>query len=590
MGIPSFYRHLCRRFPGVVGPGPYSDESHPPAWLCLDFNCAMYYVLRKMPALQLSVATWERDFQKAIADYMTEIILMVKPTVGVYVSCDGVVCAAKRRQQRLRRFKGPWMHALEQDVRKQAGVTIQSDEEKWDQNALTPGTRFMAALSVVLKNEAARLSRTLNITVTVSDTEEAGEGEHKLMTHMRKAKPVSCAIYGLDADLILLALILEADTDTRVTLVRETQEFEGGGSSGSSGGSGSSGSKSQWRHLDVAAMRKALLGSEVSNPQVRDFVAGMSLLGNDFLPRSLTRTVRDDGIPTLIAGLRALWKTGDTLIGPSGSIQTAALRQIMTGWAASEEGDLIAAVRAANKHSRYPPGIGASPEETALKEFQSQPTVWCSIRHLAVTDGSRLKPDWRRIYMEDWGSVSHADVVNAYIQGLAWVWDYYSGRPVDLGWSYDAHLPPLWSDISAYLTDSTQKDIAAPALKWPTPLPSWVHLLSVLPAASVEQLLPDHRSKLESQDWWWPTSWRIFDVGRSQLWECEPVIPVIPEAVLREWVAAHKIDGPTVAAAVQHTGCQLKSNLSRPRGANGAKRSGPKSKKSVILPVPSSDM
>jgi 5'-3' exonuclease len=69
---------------------------------------------------------------------------------------------------------------------------------------------------------------------------------------------------------------------------------------------------------------------------------------------------------------------------------------------------------------------------------------------------------------------------------------------------------------------------------YPTPLPDWLHLLAVLPADSVVQLLPHSVQKLMgAYPWYWPTSWTVFDVGKTQLWECEPVIPVIPEVVLR---------------------------------------------------------
>jgi hypothetical protein len=40
---------------------------------------------------------------------------------------------------------------------------------------------------------------------------------------------------------------------------------------------------------------------------------------------------------------------------------------------------------------------------------------------------------------------------------------------------------------------------------------------------------------MKETPWWWPTEWSLFDVGRQQMWECEPVIPVIPESVLRIW-------------------------------------------------------
>jgi len=543
MGIPSFYRQLCRKFPDIVGSDIPENKSE---WLCLDFNCAMYHVLRTMPAYTGEPA-WETQLQRAIAEYMSEIATLVKPTSGVYVSCDGVVCAAKRRQQRLRRFKGPWIHTLEEAavaaVAAVATVATSTHTDHWDQNALTPGTAFMAALSIVLKEEAKRLSLRLKVPVIVSDTEEPGEGEHKLLAHMRSVKPASCAIYGLDADLILLALLLEADTAATVTLIREAQEFEGG-------------TKDKWRNLDIGSLRKALL--PLAGPdKIRDFVAGMSLLGNDFLPRSLSRTVRDNGIPGLISSLKKLWVDREQLVGGDGSIVLESLLKIIQGWAETEEADIMNTIQNALRSANYS-GAGSSSaaatgeEETARKAFQGQPAMWCSIGRLA--NGGRLRSDWQRIYREQWRF--GADGIAEYIYGVAWVWDYYSGKPVDWGWAYDAHLPPLWSDIAAWMTLHPQPSLLSLSLLLPLalpdqkkqPLPSWLHLLSVLPVDSIERLLPAHRGKqiVNANNWWWPTSWCLFDVGRTQIWECEIMIPIIPESVLRDW--SDKNDLITLAA------------------------------------------
>lgn len=521
MGIPSFYRHLSRRYTKIIRNGFSGDRS---SWLCLDFNCAMYYVLRQMRPFDSERPTvWEGEFCEAIATYMREIVADAAPTVGVYVSCDGVVCAAKRRQQRLRRFKGPWVSASEQ------AVTASSGEEAaaatWDQNALTPGSAFMERLGAHLIAAGVALSKKTGLEVVVSTTAEPGEGEHKLMAHMRRVRPVSCTIYGLDADLILLAMLLTVDTGSKVNLLREAQEFEGRDLATSGGCSGIC-----WRTLDIGALVAAL---GLYKPLfIRDFVAAMTLLGNDFLPRSLTRTVRDDGIPQLLATLRSLWAAGRTLVDDEGSIRRDTLLAIVWAWAATEEADMLSAVKSARRAAKMPTSA-ATPTETALKEWQALPARWCSVGRLfgsAGTGAGDLTPRWRDVYRGSW----HAGSPEAYVAGVAWTWDYYSGRPVCQGWSFDEHLPPLWSDVAAYLKELSVDRIAAPAIAWPTSLPEWVHLLSVLPAASVDRLLPPPRRQLmKDQPWYWPTSWSLFDIGRGQIWECEAVIPQIPESVLR---------------------------------------------------------
>ncbi len=195
---------------------------------------------------------------------------------------------------------------------------------------------------------------------------------------------------------------------------------------------------------------------------------------------------------------------------------------------------MLACVKDAVKASRRPAGIGASPEETALREFNAQPARWCAVQALLdPRNPDQLIPGWRDVYRGVWRSGHVGD----YVAGLAWTWDYYSGRPVDLGWFYEAHLPPLWSDVVAELEKSSDAAVAPPPLRYTESLPAWVHLLSVLPAESVRSLLPANRQiALKKAPWYWPTSWSLFDVGRSQIWECEPVIPVPPESVVRGWV------------------------------------------------------
>ena len=477
----------------------------------------MYYVLRKMPpyAEATSKASWESNLCKSIATYMEELIALEAPTKGVYVSCDGAVCAAKRRQQRLRRFKGPWAALMEAHVLNKKVV------EGWDQNALTPGSAFMAELGGVLTSAGKRMEAKIGMPVTVSTTAEPGEGEHKLLAHMRLVRPVSCTIYGLDADLILLAMLLGVDTGSTVRLMREAQEFESGSTA-----------VAEWRSLDITQLAAVMI-PQCSKERIRDFVACMSLLGNDFLPRSLTHTVRDDGIPELIVTLiKHVWTPGLQVVDANGSLHRTGLAALVGAWATEEERDLVVAANAALKASRFHPGIGASPDETALKEWNSQPARWATVgKILDPQNRNQLRPSWKGMY-KSW----HPGSVENYLQGLAWVWDYYSGRPVDQGWFFDEHLPPLWSEVAAALR-SQNGPLAGPVVEYPKPLPDWLHLLAVLPADSVNRLLSVKAQRLMlAAPHYWPSSWSVFDVGKTQLWECEPVIPIIPEKVLRGWI------------------------------------------------------
>jgi len=542
MGIPSFYRHLCRRHPRLIGVG----VGRTPEWLCLDFNCAMYHVLRKMRPVGSTEAggreAWEAEFADAIAGYMRQLVELARPTKGVYVSCDGVVCAAKRRQQRMRRFRGPWFAAAEGEARRAQDGPKEDDGPTWDQNALTPGTVFMERLGGVLEAMGRRIAAASGgaLDVRVSTTAEPGEGEHKLLAAMRglPVAPRTVTIYGLDADLILLSALLGADTGAEVLLMREAQEFERGGPPNLFGGS------DEWRHLNVRGLVEAVIGSKGDGvaDRVRDWVAAMSLLGNDFLPRSLTRTVRDGGIPALLGALRdEVWSEGRQLVGADGRLSRTALLALLRVWAATEEADMTGAVREAVRQA------GVARRSTgALEEWQSSPARWCSLGRLSSeTNPGVLKPAWRRVYREIW----RAGPADDYLAGLAWVWDYYSGRKVCLGWCYDHHLPPLWGDLVVALEGGGGATIEPPAVRWAEPLPAWTHLLSVLPAESVVTLLPVERGAryVAAEPWWWPASWSLFDIGRGQMWECEAVLPLVPESTLRRWSATTTVGGAVLA-------------------------------------------
>jgi len=514
MGIPSFYRHLCKRHPKLI-----SSIVSSPAWLCLDFNCAMYYVLhayqKEHPYTDTKKIEWEAGFCNAIVAYMEEIIAIAKPTEGVFVGCDGAVCAAKRRQQRLRRFKGPWTSTWT------AKLLNQPITEKWNQNALTPGTQFMSALGDALKSAGSRIQKTTGLQIHISTTEESGEGEHKLMRfiHQLDLPPSSCLIYGLDADLILLALHLVANSSPpiSVSLLREAQEFEGGG-----GGGG----KGQWRTLDINGLQQALLGTDSSTENTNDFIAAMTLLGNDFLPRSLTHTVRDNGIPDVIKTLRTcVWAKGKRIVEPdTGSVSVGGLLYFISDWATTEQQGLTEVAVRAQKAAHWPTRQGDSPEETALNEWNATPTQWATVSQL-------LHPGF------DY-SAWHPGTPENYIQGVAWVWDYYCGKPVDCSWVFEEHLPPLWTSIEQYLLHQygllDKAVVDPPICKHTEPLQDTVHLLSVLPMQSVEELvLPALVTWAYRHPWYWPSSWALHDVGKGQIWECEPILPLIPESVLR---------------------------------------------------------
>jgi 5'-3' exoribonuclease 1 len=140
--------------------------------------------------------------------YIEHLFSMIKPKQFFFTAIDGVAPRAKMNQQRARRFR-------EKVIREGREMP---KEEAFDSNCITPGTEFMAKLSLQLRYFVnKKISEDVDwqgVEIALSGHEVPGEGEHKIMEYIRlaKAQPyynpnVRHCLYGLDADLIMLGLL-----------------------------------------------------------------------------------------------------------------------------------------------------------------------------------------------------------------------------------------------------------------------------------------------------------------------------------------------------------------------------------------------
>lgn len=170
----------------------------------------------------------EEDMMLEVFAYTERVVNMIRPRKLLMMAIDGVAPRAKMNQQRSRRFRSA-MEAREKEEEKQAAleewkamglpVTDEAAQSKkaWDSNAITPGTPFMTLLAESLRYWVTKKMNHdpgwKNLQVIISDASVPGEGEHKIMDHIRRQRShpehdpnTKHVIYGLDADLIMLSL------------------------------------------------------------------------------------------------------------------------------------------------------------------------------------------------------------------------------------------------------------------------------------------------------------------------------------------------------------------------------------------------
>jgi 5'-3' exonuclease len=341
----------------------------------------------------------------------------------------------------------------------------------------------------------------------LSGVKEEGEGEQKIMRWLRtcgKEWKHSVVIYGLDADLILLSMIATQQTGYSIQLVRETQEFE---SKSELGG---------YTYLDTGILKQAL-GIETEQ-ELMNYIMLMTLMGNDFIPHSVTYRLQGDGHRLVLQQLSRMKQMNQWLVvkDTMWEVQGSVLRSICKHWEQKEEermNDMIKKKQAAR--------------DPLPAELQ--------VEHALVNRDGTMKEDWQDLY---WSFVHpnvdasvKTQICKEYAKGCVWVLDYYTGqRAIDPTWMFPTWLPPLWSDLSeiedSWLRSETiqvsERITPEEQLAMVLPLESWTLVRGNM------KRLPVEAPQL------WPLKFSFVSFGRHKLWECEANIPIIRAERIRE--------------------------------------------------------
>ena len=263
MGIPVYFKTLVSDNRSSILHKGKLDKID---FLFLDLNCLIHPSVRGL--------TDEDEMIEKIISDIAKLIDYSGVKKLLYIAIDGIAPKGKMKQQRQRRFRS----ALERKY---------SSGSSWNTNAISPGTYFMRKLNIALEEYI----QTLEIKTILSDSDERGEGEHKILHYIKEnnLEGRTC-IYGLDADLIMLSLVSKKNN---IVLLRERTEYN------------IEETDEEFIYLKIDPLKEHIIHSldihQANKDQIiNDYIFICFLLGNDFMNHIPSLNLRYGGHDLLL--------------------------------------------------------------------------------------------------------------------------------------------------------------------------------------------------------------------------------------------------------------------------------------------------
>lgn len=495
MGIPLYYKNIIQDYPDIILPN--NDFNIPIHNLFLDLNCAIHPCCANK--------TNEQEMYISIFDKIKECIQITNVQNLIYIAIDGPAPRTKMEQQRQRRLKS-------------------SHENKiWDTNQITPGTKFMNQLIIFLNQKCKELP----IQYILSDSNQPGEGEHKIMKFIDTLpKNTNNVVYGLDADLIMLSMIRKYN----IYLLRERTEFN------------IENLNTSYVFCNINLLKKYVIESikkpffKISNNTIlNDYLFICFLIGNDFIINTPSINIRYDGLNILLNTYRELQKDyfGRFYLLEEKKINFPNFKIFIQKLAENENNHLqnILTIRK-NQQRKYQRIFNDLPKQINISNLQNLSNKDINISEDRFKDFKNHSPVILRGPEEElflnnkyylynffhtlYNNPSYQKLIqqnidilcHEYIKSIQWTFDYYFNKCSNWKWYYRYHFAPLLKDLSIYLNTIDSFDIFIDQNEVP-----------YTPEEQLKIVLPHQNNSYE-----YPNYTPLYSIMKRYYWECHPIM------------------------------------------------------------------
>lgn len=428
----------------------------------------------------------ERKLFEEITKTISTLTSFVKPKRRLILCVDGVAGTGKMMQQRQRR----WLSSL-------------SPNQNFETASISPGTKFMDHLSKYIDwylRSKMSMGIWKHLEVVFSNEKAVGEGEHGILSFIRKftTKEESFMIYGLDADLIMLALGSHYPT---CYILRDLYLSE-----------------TEFVLVDISKIRNTICENlfwEGMNPEIciDDFILICFLIGNDFLPSIPGLEVPRNGLDIIISSYLTTVKSSGHLtkkVGKNTVFDISGLSMFF---------EILGRYEKENLEDKI--NVGDYFKDDLLE------------KHTTVCNGrSSLNLE---AYREDYylTKMDGKDLRSEYLFGLQWILSYYLHGMPDWKWFYNGYYAPFARDLAISLKTFTFRGFTKSS-----PLPPFLQLLLILPPKS-SHLLPEPLADLMTSTdsplkHLYPDEFEVDLSGKIKDWEGIALLPSPDVSLVRE--------------------------------------------------------
>lgn len=535
MGVPAFFGWLIRNFKNKIllksMPNNITIE-----YYYEDANCLFHPECNKIKDYfkdETDVEKLEKKMFERILNYLSYLEYYVNPKKMLYLSVDGVAPLAKMVQQRKRRYKSIIDNEYRDIIKKKYKL---KSNHIWNNTVITPGTEFMENLHQCIMRYFEK-KKTNDKTYIYSSYHSVGEGEHKILQHIKKNTKENdvVVIYGLDADLIFLAL---ASQKKNIYLLREALQL----------GIGTNkedpdlydpvkdvGQELMYVSIDeIKNTFNNIMWDKCSNVDYsNDFIFICFLLGNDFLPHFLSIDIYNGGLDFIIACyIECVKETNQLII--SFDKDKVKINNVM----------FIAFLEkvALNESNYFKTNVNKKNNKKCHATDDYSKEIWEleNLKNINIDDPIKLgygdDYDWKFRYYEHYFYIcEHQDeyievICRKYLEGIMWVTKYYFEECKNWQWQYPFDHSPFLIDI-VKIIKKYNIDINEIKIEDKENIQMMVQLTSVLPPDCSKLLPKSYASLVQNAKSpiidLFPKKTTLDMLYKSAFWQCTPKLPYL---------------------------------------------------------------